>query len=77
MAGVVFIVDAPIKGFKGDVTTMGCKPVRTSRSDKHNNPRTYFAPIRTQQPPMLPKNVGGNPLNYAKAATSAVSNTNQ
>ncbi|WJX95816.1 hypothetical protein P8452_77092 [Trifolium repens] len=29
---------------------LGCKPVRTSRSDRHNNPRTYLGP-RPQQPP--------------------------
>ncbi|KAK7330087.1 hypothetical protein VNO77_24273 [Canavalia gladiata] len=51
---------------------LGCKPVRTSRSDRHNNPRTYLSP-RAQQPPMPPKPVGGNPLTYAKATTSAVS----
>ncbi|XP_020228232.1 uncharacterized protein LOC109809361 isoform X2 [Cajanus cajan] len=51
---------------------LGCKPVRTSRSDRHNNPRTYLSP-RNQQPPASPKPVGGNPLNYAKVTTSAVS----
>lgn len=56
--------------------------MRTSRSDRHNNPRTYLAP-RTQQPPSVPpKPVVGNPLNYAKVTTSAlapvpVSDSNQ
>ncbi|KAJ1443906.1 hypothetical protein SESBI_00080 [Sesbania bispinosa] len=51
---------------------LGCKPVRTSRSDRHNNPRTYLAP-RTQQPPSVsPRPVGGNPLNYARVTTSAL-----
>ncbi|KAL2338396.1 hypothetical protein Fmac_012842 [Flemingia macrophylla] len=51
---------------------LGCKPVRTSRSDRHNNPRTYLS-SRIHQPPMPPKPVGGNPLNYAKVTTSIVS----
>ncbi|KAG4932907.1 hypothetical protein JHK87_046909 [Glycine soja] len=52
---------------------LGCKAVRTSRSDRHNNPRTYLSP-RIQQPPCLPpKPVAGNPLNYAKVTTPAVS----
>ncbi|CAL0330490.1 unnamed protein product [Lupinus luteus] len=54
---------------------LGCKPVRTSRSDRHNNPRTYLAP-RSQQPLSFgpPKPVGGNPINYTtKVTTSAVS----
>ena len=53
---------------------LGCKPVRTSRSDRHNNPRTYLAPRNQQPPPSVPpKPVGDNPLNYAKVTTSAVS----
>ncbi|KAE9602294.1 hypothetical protein Lal_00050057 [Lupinus albus] len=63
---------------------LGCKPVRTSRSDRHNNPRTYLAP-RTQQPPPSgpPKSVGGNPINYTTKFTSStvsgihVSDSNQ
>ncbi|XP_061350864.1 uncharacterized protein LOC133295943 [Gastrolobium bilobum] len=52
---------------------LGCKPVRTSRSDRHNNPRTYLAP-RSQQPPSgSPKPVGGNPLNYTKVTSATVS----
>nr|AFK38384.1 unknown [Medicago truncatula] len=52
---------------------LGCKPVRTSRSDRHNNPRTYLGP-RPQQPPSgSPKPVVGNPLNYAKVTTPALS----
>ncbi|KAE9601804.1 hypothetical protein Lal_00040955 [Lupinus albus] len=49
---------------------LGCKPVRTSRSDRHNNHRTYLAP-RSHQPP---KPVQGNPINYTtKVTTCAVS----
>ncbi|OIV99901.1 hypothetical protein TanjilG_26239 [Lupinus angustifolius] len=53
---------------------LGCKPVRTPRSDRHSNPRTYLAP-RTQQPPPPgpPKPAGGNPLNYTKVTNSTVS----
>ncbi|RYR76643.1 hypothetical protein Ahy_A01g001231 [Arachis hypogaea] len=57
---------------------LGCKPVRTSRSDRHNNPRTYLSP-RTQHPPPPPPHppsgpprpVGENP--YARVSSSAVS----
>ncbi|TKY54834.1 histone acetyltransferase [Spatholobus suberectus] len=52
---------------------LGCKPVRTSRSDRHNNPRTYLSPRIQPHPSVPPKPVGGNPLNYAKATTSVVS----
>ncbi|KAI9117595.1 hypothetical protein K1719_011761 [Acacia pycnantha] len=57
---------------------LGCKPVRASRSERHNNPRTYLTP-RTQEPASgSPKTVGelrpqfsplqsGNPLNSAKS----------
>ncbi|XP_027915530.1 uncharacterized protein LOC114174987 isoform X1 [Vigna unguiculata] len=52
---------------------LGCKPVRTSRSDRHNNPRTYLSP-KYQPPPSVPlKPVVGNPLNYGKVTASAVS----
>nr|ACU17650.1 unknown [Glycine max] len=52
---------------------LGCKPVRTSRSDRHNNPRTYLS-SRIQQPPSVShKPDAGNPLNYAKVTTPAVS----
>ncbi|CAI8610339.1 unnamed protein product [Vicia faba] len=51
---------------------LGCKPVRTSRSDRHNNPRTYLGP-RPQQPPSgSPRPVVGNPLNYGKVTSSAL-----
>ncbi|QHO21615.1 uncharacterized protein DS421_11g348310 [Arachis hypogaea] len=58
---------------------LGCKPVRTSRSDRHNNPRTYLSP-RTQHPPPPPpphppsgppRPVGENP--YARVSSSGVS----
>lgn len=55
---------------------LGCKAVKTSRSDRHNNRRTYLSP-RIQQPPSMPppRHVAGNPLNYAKDTTSAVSDS--
>ncbi|XP_027331070.1 uncharacterized protein LOC113846707 isoform X2 [Abrus precatorius] len=52
---------------------LGCKPLRTSRSDRHTNPRTYLAPRTQQSPSVPPKPVGGSSLNYAKVTTSAVS----
>ncbi|KAF7806406.1 KIX domain protein [Senna tora] len=57
---------------------LGCKPVRASRSERHNNPRTYLTP-RTQEPasgspntvgglrPQFPPLQSGNPLNFAKS----------
>ncbi|KAK7327726.1 hypothetical protein VNO77_21815 [Canavalia gladiata] len=43
---------------------LGCKPVRTSRSDRHNNPRAYLA-ARNQHPySVSPKAVMTNPLNF-------------
>ncbi|KAK7264904.1 hypothetical protein RJT34_32517 [Clitoria ternatea] len=53
---------------------LGCKPVRTSRSDRHNNPKTYLPPRIQQPPPPVPsKPVVGSPLNYPRVTTSTVS----
>lgn len=46
--------------------------MRTSRSDRHNNPRTYLSPSTQQPPPGSPRPAGGNPLNYARVTTSAL-----
>ncbi|XP_073220146.1 uncharacterized protein [Cicer arietinum] len=61
---------------------LGCKPVKTSRSDRHNNPRTYLGPKPQQPPSVSPKPVVGNSLNYAKGTIASlpsipVSDTNQ
>lgn len=56
---------------------LGCKPVRASRSERHNNPRTYLTPRPPEPVSGSPKTVGelrpqlsplqpGNPLNFAK-----------
>ena len=63
----------PFIGLITAALNLGCKPVRTSRSDRHNNPRTYLS-SRIQQPPSVShKPDAGNPLNYAKVTTPAVS----
>jgi len=51
---------------------LGCKPVRTSRSDRHNNPRTYLA-SRNQQHPcsVSPETVLGNGLNFLPVSDSS------
>ncbi|XP_027334254.1 uncharacterized protein LOC113848975 [Abrus precatorius] len=44
---------------------LGCKPLRTSRSDRHNNPRTYLTSRNQQHPHSVsPKTVVSNPLNF-------------
>ncbi|CAJ1975539.1 unnamed protein product [Sphenostylis stenocarpa] len=56
---------------------IGCKPVRTSRSDRHNNPRTYLT-SRNQQHPcsVSPKTVASSnglhflPVSYSSQHTS-------
>ncbi|XP_054822396.1 uncharacterized protein LOC129320803 isoform X2 [Prosopis cineraria] len=57
---------------------LGCKPVRASRSERHNNPRTYLSPRAQEPAPGSPKAVvelrpqfstlqSGNPLDLAKS----------
>jgi len=50
---------------------LGCKPVRTSRSDRHNNPRTYLT-SRNQQHPcsVSPETVAGNALAFLPVSDS-------
>ncbi|RDY03858.1 hypothetical protein CR513_12499, partial [Mucuna pruriens] len=55
--------------------SLGCKPVRTSRSDRHNNPRTYLT-SRNQQHPcsVSPKTVMSNALNFLPVSDSNQNN---
>ncbi|ESW10392.1 hypothetical protein PHAVU_009G205400 [Phaseolus vulgaris] len=50
---------------------LGCKPVRTSRSDRHNNPRTYLTSRNQQHPRSVsPETVAGNALAFLPVSDS-------
>lgn len=54
--------------FSSAALNLGCVPVRASRSERHNNPRSYLPP-RTQEPPKRPfDEPPAQPLDRSKVA---------